>query len=520
MKSSVPVILIFLIACSACKRKNNIAIDYSYPHINNGNGKLICEEINNEINLQSDYNNIIVKKNTGVYNELIDNEKTTLYSKIEYCDAKELKGKTLIRPKRFYYVSKTYCNITFDTKTHKKWVKEFIQSNIHNILSAFPISIQNINLIQKGFSILNEQSINKPNQQKLLGNLGKKIKEQKLLLFIFTITIILILAFAVLLYTFSKQKYKYIKLVEEQNNQISQHLKEEQALSEELAHKNDALELYKNELELLVKDRTSNLEIALKKAEESDNLKSSFLSNFSHEVRTPLNSIIGFSNLLTREESKTEDRKLFLNHIKSSGRQLLKLIEDLVEASIVNTENIKINHHEISIKHLLNETFELYKIENAELLNQKESSVKFTLNTSEDRIVKTDFHRIRQLLGYLIDNAIKFTHKGNVELGWINKNNKVRIYVKDSGIGIDSKNFENIFKKFVKLEEDISVLYRGTGIGLNIAQRLATFLHTNIHIESVLEKGSVFYFDLTLTFNSTPQNSLQSTFNKAKNTNN
>ncbi|TLX78390.1 substrate-binding domain-containing protein [Labilibacter sediminis] len=379
------------------------------------------------------------------------------------------------------------------------------------IIQSLFINKDNVSIIKNGLHLLKQSSTNLSKKNIELNSLGRKLNYQQYILLFLFIFSILILAFSTLLYKFLRQKSNYISIIEEKNDEISQYLKEEQLLSEELTAQNSALKLYKDELESQVQERTKKLEIALQKAEESDKLKSSFLSNFSHEVRTPLNSIIGFSNLLTKEESDNENIIQFVKYIKSGGIQLLKLINDFAEASIIGAEGVKVKPEYISAQKIIKDAYHLYNIENNELREQKSKTVKFIFNYKDNRIVNTDYYRIKQLLGYLIDNAIKFTHKGVVELGYhiVDHNKTICFYVKDTGIGIPADKLTTIFNKFVKLEDEIDVLYRGNGIGLFIAKSIAHYLQTYIHVNSELRKGSMFYFSLPYTDAPVPSSELQ-----------
>ena len=199
---------------------------------------------------------------------------------------------------------------------------------------------------------------------------------------------------------------------------------------------------------------------------------------------------------------------MYLRNIRRGGNELLKLINDLLEVSVISTEEIKLTHRAININSLILESYKLCQIENADILQDKSENLSFEYNVNGDMLVSTDITRIKQLLGYLINNAIKFTHNGKVELGYqfVKEEGKVRIYVKDSGIGIDSKFVGEVFKKFIKLENKNN-MYRGIGIGLYIAQYLANKLGTMIHFDSYVGKGSTFYLELPIYKSAKPQKS-------------
>ena len=360
------------------------------------------------------------------------------------------------------------------------------------MLGTFPVDKRNVTGIKKGFELRNKQLKDVSLLRKQLNFLDKKIKQQRFIIVISIVSIILVLALFSQTYLFLKRKRQYIKVIENQKIEIAEQIREEKVLSEELVEKNQMLEVYKNELEELVEERTAKLEVALEKAKESDKLKTSFLSNFSHEIRTPLNAIIGFSTLLTQNDITNADKENFSRLLKEGNRQLLKLIDDLVEVSVISTEKLTLNYSEIDLQVYLRKIYNYYLKANTEILEKKTGQVNFKYKAHDNCFIRTDAVRLMQLIGYLIDNAVKFTNNGTIELGYSKNNDTVKIYVKDTGIGIDKKNHKTIFKKFTKLEDNKEVVYRGCGIGLNIAKKIARNLNTKIKVKSKPAEGSVF----------------------------
>ena len=249
--------------------------------------------------------------------------------------------------------------------------------------------------------------------------------------------------------------------------------------------------------------KTSNNEliIARDKALESDRLKTAFLSNLSHEIRTPLNAILGFAQLMRHDEVNKELRNEYVEIIQSNSYELLHQIDDLLVLSNLDAGGLKINLIETEINKILSEVFHTFQ--NSDFLLQKQGLefIYKELENKEDKIF-TDPIRIRQILGNLIDNAFKFTDRGVVELGCIfaktEDSQYIRFYVKDSGIGIPSSKFSEIFDKFIKNSDTTDRLYRGSGLGLAISKRLAELLNGTITLESEPGKGSVFYLSIPL----------------------
>ena len=310
----------------------------------------------------------------------------------------------------------------------------------------------------------------------------------------------------------NKQVKKQLKKIKEQNKEIANNHEEMLAQADQLKEQNQSLErafqeldIYKNKLESLVEERTQELSIAKQKAEESDRLKTSFLSNLSHEVRTPLNAIMGFSTLVFDEELVEADRQRYKDLALDNCSELLKLIENIVEYSMLEAANIETNKTKVPISTLMAQFFQICEVQQRKNsnVNNEDRSIEFKLNNQiedPDLTIYTDSRRVIQVMTQLIDNALKFTHEGFIELGCIYgaDKNRIRFYVKDTGIGIDKENQILIFNSFTKLEFSKKDLYRGVGIGLSIALQLIRLLGGELHLDSEPGKGSTFSFELSL----------------------
>lgn len=242
-----------------------------------------------------------------------------------------------------------------------------------------------------------------------------------------------------------------------------------------------------------------DLERAKKKAEESDAFKSIFLANMSHEIRTPLNAIIGFANQLTGFYKEDTIYQKYITIVKNSGEHLLNLINDILEISKIEANKLTIRKTSFSIHELMDETYELF-LEYKKNLQKDEVQLILNKGSEDDLIILSDETKLRQVLTNLINNAIKFTFKGFVELGYQINNEKQEIlfYVKDSGVGIPEKQKKTIFKRFLQSDQTIDENEKGTGLGLEISQAIVHALKGKIWVESELNKGSAFYFTIPL----------------------
>ncbi|HAF30935.1 MAG TPA: hypothetical protein DCG75_18000 [Bacteroidales bacterium] len=238
------------------------------------------------------------------------------------------------------------------------------------------------------------------------------------------------------------------------------------------------------------------LEEAKEKAEESDRLKTSFLTNMSHEIRTPMNAIIGFSELIAEPNVDQDSRKEFAEQIYASSVMLLKLIDDIIDISQLDSGNIKLTNKRFCISKALNDIY--LKFEKEKLKENKPEIELLLHNPFGDLMVfiESDEIRFNQIFTHLLNNALKYTNKGFIEFGFdTNQNDEPIFYVRDTGIGIPEEKTNTIFNHFTKIE-DRTKLYRGTGIGLTITKKLVNLLGGDIWVESNLGIGSIFYFTL------------------------
>lgn len=231
------------------------------------------------------------------------------------------------------------------------------------------------------------------------------------------------------------------------------------------------------------------------KAEEADRLKSAFLANLSHEIRTPMNSIIGFSDLLADPDLTTDQREDFIALIRKSGDTLLSIIENIIDISKLETNQLTVVHDECHVSRILDD---LYFSFSQDPKVREEESVKLRMNKPfRNYVIESDPFRLKQVLTNLIDNALKFTENGIVEFGFEKTNDKQLLFcIKDSGIGISQDQIDLIFHRFRKLNYDYTRQYGGTGLGLSISKSLIELMGGKIWVESEPGKGSSFYFTI------------------------
>jgi len=239
------------------------------------------------------------------------------------------------------------------------------------------------------------------------------------------------------------------------------------------------------------KETIKKWKAAKEKAEESDQLKSAFLSNMSHEIRTPMNGILGFSQLLDSDDLEQESRSHYINIIKNSSNQLLRIIDDILDVSKLDVGQMSIKKDWHVADLLLSELYDIFDRK----IKDNKADIKL-INTSKNYGIKlyTDHVRLKQVLANLLDNAVKYTKAGTITFGYEVKNEQLLFYVKDTGSGINKDLQKYIFTRFSRLENDYLKSARGTGLGLAISQGIVELLGGEIYFESDGKSGTDFYF--------------------------
>lgn len=226
----------------------------------------------------------------------------------------------------------------------------------------------------------------------------------------------------------------------------------------------------------------NSLKQAKEKAEESDRLKSAFIANMTHEIRTPLNAITGFSDLLIHT-SNPEEQALFAEVIATNNSLLLQLINDVISISKFDSSMTEFGQEEINLTDLFNEVIATSQISIKE-------KVSLVCNLPHERFMfKANPEHLSLVISHFLSNAIKFTHKGKITVGYNEDNDGVYCYVTDTGIGIKEEDQSRIFNRFEKVNSFI----QGGGLGLSICKIIAEAYQGKIGVESELDKGSTFW---------------------------
>ncbi|MBN1989118.1 MAG: response regulator [Bacteroidales bacterium] len=238
------------------------------------------------------------------------------------------------------------------------------------------------------------------------------------------------------------------------------------------------------------------LEYLKNKAEESERLKTSFLANMSHEIRTPLNGIVGFTELIVKHVPSDPKLETYTGIIRSCSKDLLGIISDILDYSKLEANRITLNNETFSVKKFI-ENLSLQYSKQKETLMQKGVELRFAHNQAGFDLF-ADTQRTKQIITNYINNAIKFTNSGFIEVGAFTIDNKAIMYVKDTGIGIATERHKDVFDRFIQVDSS-EKKFGGTGLGLAISKGLANLMHGEVWIESELGKGATFYLSLPLS---------------------
>jgi PAS domain S-box-containing protein len=238
------------------------------------------------------------------------------------------------------------------------------------------------------------------------------------------------------------------------------------------------------------------IKAAKEKAEESDRLKTAFLANMSHEIRTPMNGILGFAELLDDNSLSQERRREFTSIISSSSKQLLTVINDIIDISKIESGQLILSNVHFNLNKLLGELLTAFE-------NIKATSGKSHINlilekgfTDDESEIYCDDMRLSQVLNNLLGNALKFTSSGFVKFGYRRQNENLLFYVQDTGKGIALDKQQYVFERFRQAEESNTRRFGGTGLGLSISKGLVELMSGNIWVVSDEEIGSTFYFSI------------------------
>jgi signal transduction histidine kinase len=241
---------------------------------------------------------------------------------------------------------------------------------------------------------------------------------------------------------------------------------------------------------------------AKQKAEEADGLKTIFLGNVTHELKTPLNAVIGFPNLIL--DAKIDDLDKIYNFqkiIAESGEMLLNLINDILDVTTIESGQLRIDKRMVRLKDIITEISHTF---DDTLIETQHKNIRFNIIdklNQDDFSLATDPMRLKQVIINLVKNALKFTEKGEISLSFELTDDKRHLLfkVKDTGIGIRAEHQKEIFNRFSKLDDPGNNKIKGTGLGLAISKEIVERFNGQIWVESVHGKGSTFYFTVQIT---------------------
>ncbi|HSM48824.1 MAG TPA: transporter substrate-binding domain-containing protein [Draconibacterium sp.] len=248
------------------------------------------------------------------------------------------------------------------------------------------------------------------------------------------------------------------------------------------------------QLQLVINTKITNeLEKQKLKAEESDKMKSAFLANMSHEIRTPMNGIMGFTELLKSHDYSADEQKHFIEIIQQSGERMLSTINNLIEISKIESGLESVVIGKTNPEKTVEELFLFFELEagrkGIDLFFEKKE-------VHTEQTFYSDNYKLNSILTNLIKNAIKFTLKGQVKIGYTITNEMFSFYVSDTGIGIDKDKQNAVFNHFVQADSTISSRFEGSGLGLSISKEYTKMLGGEIRVESEAGKGSTFFVNI------------------------
>jgi signal transduction histidine kinase len=246
-------------------------------------------------------------------------------------------------------------------------------------------------------------------------------------------------------------------------------------------------------------NQRKTLELAKLKAEESDKLKSAFLSNIAHEIRTPMHGILGFAEMLKTATLSQEQMQEYITIIEKSSVRMLNTITDLIEISRIESGQSEVVLSIVDLAGQLESIYAIFKPE----ATKKGVHLKVKNELELDGLsIRTDREKLDTILTQLLKNAVKYTKKGSIEIEYTQKGDFIEYSIKDTGIGIEKDKLHSIFGRFTQADNSLSKIYEGSGLGLSITKAYVEMLGGAVWVESVYGEGSTFYFTVPLEANS------------------
>ncbi len=326
--------------------------------------------------------------------------------------------------------------------------------------------------------------------------------------FIFLIAALMFLVI-VLVFSFLSRKRlsKNLEMLQlEQQQLLKEYQQKEAAIEEEVKSRTAELETRLNER----REKDLKLKLALKKAEDANYLKNAFLGNMSHEIRTPLNGIIGFSSLLETELSLKENKVLYeyAQGIQQSGDRLLNLLNNIIDISRIEANDIDMDLHECSINEILQNVIDLTSF------SANEKALAFKAKLDEVPAIIADNAKLMRVFHILVDNAIKYTNEGfvTIQSQYDLHGNRVFIKIKDTGVGMEDAYQHHLFEAFRQESSGYGRSYQGAGLGLPLAKRLLDLMHGEIQIDSKRNVGTTVTISLPCKVSTTEKQAVMPAF--------
>ena len=246
-----------------------------------------------------------------------------------------------------------------------------------------------------------------------------------------------------------------------------------------------------HEQNVKIEKANEELKAALKKAEESDKLKTAFLQNMSHEIRTPLNGIVGFSQLLSSKDYPEANKLEIAKLVERSSFRLIELVNNILDVAKIETGQVEINSSAFNLNNFLREIQEFFS------LFAKEKKLELVFDSflaDNESVIYLDKEKLHQIMINLVNNAIKFTNQGEIKFGYAIKDDVIEFFVKDTGVGIPEEFQDRVFDRFIQADVALTRNYEGSGLGLSICKGLTELLGGKMWLTSVMGKETVFYF--------------------------
>ncbi|MDA3943881.1 MAG: ATP-binding protein [Bacteroidetes bacterium] len=387
--------------------------------------------------------------------------------------------------------------------THKKIADQLILENPNKAIQFY----KNILALLKAFSLAQNEF--EETLSKNLQELRSRSEENKRPKIEWSLILIIFLFVSILLITYTlinrrkvfKLKMREKKIAIDQSIQKllqAEHEFEERVNEREKTLKNELIEIKKLDVEL---------KAALNRAEEANFQKNAFMANMSHEIRTPLNGILGFAYLLGNELAMMDEPELYeyASSIKKSGDRLLHLLNNIIDISRLQANDIKIKKQDCRIETLVGETLATYQ----EAAKQK--GLQIITDISKDAIATSDYETLSRVMNELVDNSLKYTEKGYIKIKTMVLSDEkiLQIVISDTGTGIDKAYQEHIFEAFKQDNQSYSKQYQGAGLGLPLSKRLMDLIGGKLSISSEKTKGTTMTISLSLSENPPAANLLK-----------